>query len=150
MFHLETKKGYETAAIRDSYGLFKSKNKLSNIFDAHCIDSWVLANSWVGGHAKPDNKNIMLITPLQFHRRQLFRLQIKKDGIKERYGGTRSLGLKRGSLVKHIKYGICYVGGYLGDRISLHSLENGYRLTQGAKVVDCKFLTYNDRRWTHS
>jgi hypothetical protein len=44
------------------------------------------------------------------------------------YGGTLSHGFKRGSLVKHSKLGITYVGGYLKDRISLHSLTDGKRL----------------------
>jgi hypothetical protein len=58
------------------------------------------------------------------------------------YGGTRSLGFKRGSLVKHPKYGVTYVGGTMNGRLSLHSLEDGKRLCQNAKSSDCQFLAY--------
>ena len=139
--------GYETKQIRDLWGLKKSSNKLSNSFGAHCVDSWVLANGAVGGHEKPDNTDILFLTPLQFHRRQLHVFQFAKGGIRKKYGGTRSLGFKRGSLVKHPKYGLTYVGGVPNaDRISLHSLEDGKRIYQNAKPQDCRFLSYNSWR----
>lgn len=37
------------------------------------------------------------------------------------------MGLKRGSLVKHVKHGLCYVGGTSKGRISLHDMT-GKRL----------------------
>jgi len=52
------------------------------------------------------------------------------------------VGLKRGTWVKHNKYGICYVGGSSKGKISLHEMESGNRLTQGARVEDCSVLTY--------
>jgi hypothetical protein len=52
------------------------------------------------------------------------------------------MGLKRGSFVKHKKYGICYVGGTMNDRISLNNMK-GDRLSQSVKVTDCKFLCYS-------
>jgi hypothetical protein len=144
---LETRQGFETKKLRDQLKLKKSSQKMSNKFEAHCVDSWVLANWWVGGHIEPDNKEILLIIPLQFHRRQLHRFQPESGGVRKPYGGTRSLGFKRGSLVKHIKYGLAYVGGHLKDTVSLHNLVDGKRLTQNAKPEDCKFLTFNERRW---
>jgi hypothetical protein len=131
---------------RNQLGLKKSKNKLDNSFAAHCVDSWVLANSWVGGNTEPDNKNMLLIAPIQLHRRQLHVLQPNKGGIRKPYGSTRSLGFKRGSLVNHPKYGICYVGGTSNNRVSLHSQVTGKRFCQKAKVEDCRFLTYNSWR----
>ena len=92
-----------------------------------------------------DNKQVLCIAPIRLHRRQLHRLQSTK-GRRRPYGGTMSLGLKRGSLIKHTKYGIVYVGGNSKGRISLHSVSTGVRLTQSAKSEDCKFLTYNGRR----
>lgn len=135
------KQGYETKAERDRMQLKKSKQKLSDNFEAHCIDSWVLANTWVGGHTSPDNFSMLYITPLRFHRRQLHRLQPSKRGIRSHYGGTLSLGFKRGSWIKHLKYGICYIGGNSKGMVSLHSLQNGKRLTQKANPEDCRFLT---------
>jgi hypothetical protein len=144
---VDTKQGWETKDLRDRLGLKKSKAKLSEKFEAHCVDSWVLANWWTGGHTRPDNTEILLVSPLRFHRRQLHRLEPAKGGIRSPYGGTRSLGFKRGSLVKHPKYGLAYVGGYLKGRISLHSVETGSRLCQNAKPAECKFLCFNSIRF---
>jgi hypothetical protein len=146
--NVHTLKGYETKELRLRLGLKKSSNKLSNDFSAHCIDSWILANWFVGGHISPDNKDILLAIPLRFHRRQLHTLQPAKGGIRRPYGGTRSLSFKRGSYVKHEKYGVCYVGGASSGTISLHSLLDGKRLTQNAKTSECKHLTYASfRTW---
>jgi len=141
--NVELKMGYDTAELRNNLKLEKSYNKNSNKFEAHCIDSFVLANWFVGGHLTPDNKNILLIKPIELHRRQLHRLQPSKKGIRRRYGSTNSLGFKRGSLVKHVKYGLCYVGGYLKNNISLHNIENGKRITQKAELKDCICLNFN-------
>jgi hypothetical protein len=143
---VETKHGWETKELRDELGLNKSSNKMSEKFDAHCVDSWVLANWWTGGYNKPDNTDLLLVTPLKFHRRQLHKLQPSKGGTRSPYGGTRSLGFKRGSLVKHPKYGLAYVGGGIKDRISLHRLTDGKRLCKNARPSECKFLSYSTWR----
>lgn len=140
------KQGWETKAISDSLGLKKSNSKLAERFDAHCVDSWVLANSLTGGHAVPDNTELLLITPLRFHRRQLHAMQAGKNGQRRSYGGTRSQGLKRGSLVRHEKRGVCYVGGTSGGCISLYEISTGKRLGQRFKAKDCRFLTFNSWR----
>jgi hypothetical protein len=144
---IETRAGYETAEMRDWLGLNKHPNKTSEKFEAHCVDSWVLARSWTGGHEAPDNREILFVTPLRFHRRQLHRLEPAKGGVRSPYGGTRSLGFKRGSLVKHPKWGLAYVGGTSGDRISLHSVRTGSRLCQNARPADCKLLCFNSIRF---
>ncbi len=138
--------GLETAELRAKYGLKKSYKKLSSVFEAHCVDSWVLANSLVGGHTKPDNKQMLLITPFRFRRRSLHYLQPKKGGVRGLHGGTISLGLKRGSLVRHKKRGLAYVGGTMDGELSLHSLETGLRLGQHFRLDECQFLSYNSWR----
>jgi hypothetical protein len=144
---VELKMGWETKELRVAHGLSKESDKTSGRFSAHCVDSWVLANWFVGGHTQPDNEKILFVIPMQFHRRQLHALQAK-GGIRRLYGGTRSMGFKRGSLVKHPKYGVCYVGGASNGFISLHSLASGKRLTQNAKPQECKHLTYASfRTW---
>jgi uncharacterized protein (UPF0335 family) len=154
MFRLETRRGFDTKNLRDAVGLKKSRSKMAFRFDAHCVDSWVLANEQTGGHVLPDNTEMLLISPLRFHRRQLHFLEPASGGIRPRYGGTRSLGFKRGSLVKHKKYGLTYVGGFRdvkgcpGTRLSLHDPHNSQRVCRAAKPVDCKFLTFNS--WTTS
>ena len=125
-----TLQGYETKKIRQGLELNKD----------HWVDSWCLAYSQVGG--KFNNQQVLSIAPLRFHRKQLHAFQPAKGGVRRHYGGTISLGFKRGSLVKHLKWGLCFIGGYLKNRISLHSLFDGRRLTQQADPRDLKFLTY--------
>ncbi len=148
--NLELKEGWETKIFRDHLGVTKSSDKMSGKWEAHCIDSFVLADWCVGGNGKVDNKEILHITPLQFHRRQLHVFNCIKGGIRRLYGGTRSLGFKRGSLVKHTKHGICLIGGTSKGLISLHAIKDFKRLCQNAKVTDIQFLDFNSWRYAHS
>jgi len=111
-------------------------------FETHCVDAWVLAAA-ITGARYPTTQTLYYLEPIRFHRRQLHRLQFSKGGIRKRYGGTISLGLKRGTLVHHSKYGLCYIGGYTHNnrRLSLHSVETGKRLTQNGKKEALKLLT---------
>ena len=145
-FTLTLRQGHETAEIRNRLCLKKTSQKMAEVFSAHCVDSWVLSNDVVGGHSNPDNERLLCVVPLRFHRRQLHALQCSEGGIRRPYGSTRSLGMQRGSLVTHKKYGVAYLGGYLKDRVSLHSLQDGKRLTQTAKVSDLKMLKPNSFR----
>lgn len=147
---LTLKQGWETKELRDRLGLKKSTNKLSNTFETHCVDSWVLANFAVDGHDSPDNKEILLVTPLRFHRRQLHVFNCIKGGIRRLYGGTRSLGFKRGSIVAHVKHGLCFVGGTSHGKMSLHGISDGKRMCQNAIPSDIRFLTFSSWRWLHS
>jgi hypothetical protein len=134
------KSGNETKAFRDSLGLKKIRNKSKPVFESQCVDSWCLT-AMVTGAKHPTTKSLHYIVPLRWHRRQLHRLEAEKGGIRRRYGGTMSLGLKKGTLVKHFKYGLCYIGGSLKNRLSLHSLKTGKRITQNAKREELKVLT---------
>ncbi|MDJ0745739.1 MAG: hypothetical protein QNJ32_20580 [Xenococcaceae cyanobacterium MO_167.B27] len=133
----------------------KSNNKMATVFSAHCVDSFCLAYDILGGEINPSNQNLLVVTPLRFYRRQLHRLEQAPGNIRSRYGGTISAGFKRGSIVKHPKWGLTYVGGEMlkptkkelqRKVISLHSLETGKRLTQSANPKDIKFLTYSTWR----
>lgn len=139
-FEVTVKGGNEVKAFRESLGLKKIRNKAKPVFESQCVDSWCLA-AMVTGAKHPTTKSLYYIVPLRWHRRQLHRLQPEKGGVRRRYGGTISLGLKRGTLVRHVKYGLCYIGGNLKDRFSLHSLKTGKRLTQNARREDFKILT---------
>jgi len=140
---LETREGWQTKELRDFYGLAKTKKKDKQTFDSHAVDAWVLAAT-VSGATKPTCTRLWYVIPALLHRRQLHALQPAKGGIRRPYGGTRSMGLKRGTLVKHPRYGLCAVGGC--DRkkntISLHAYRSNKRLTQGAKVDACHVLTW--------
>jgi hypothetical protein len=131
--------GWDTHQERVRLGLNKLGDKCSDRCEAHCVDSWTLANLEVGGHTQPDNTAMLYLVPLRFHRRQLHRLQPEKGGIRKPYGGTRSLGLKRGAWVKHPRYRVCYVGGTTGGTISLHSQQTGERVAK-VKPDTVKFL----------
>lgn len=147
---VELKQGWETKGLRDAAGLKKIANKLSESFFAHAVDSWVLANFWTGGHVKPNNVDMLIVDPLRFHRRQLHAICPSKGGIRRPYGSTRSLDLKRGSLVKHVKLGLMYVGGSSKGKIALHDVATGKRVMQFSNRTDVKFLTFNSWRWRNS
>lgn len=140
---VHSKEGWQTAQLREHAGLKKVKAKDKQVFASHCVDAWVLAAS-VSGATQPTCQRVWYVVPVQLHRRQLHRLQASKGGVRKPYGGTRSLGLKRGTVVRHAKYGVCAVGGF--DRkkqtISLHEYRTNKRLTQGAKVKECRVLTW--------
>ena len=136
--------GRTTASLREQAGLYKTPHKLSTGFSAHCVDSWVMANSVVGGHVTPDYTEVLVLKPLTFTRRQLHKFNPGKGGVRTRYGGTMSLGLRRGTLVDHPKYGRCLIGGNDGvDRVSLHTVLGYSRLCRNAKVTDCKKIAYS-------
>ena len=144
---LSLKQGYETKELRDYLGLIKTKSKMEEKFSAHNVDSWVLANSAVGGDGKIDNESIYRMVPLRFHRRQSHKLQFSTGGKRRRDGGTMSCGIKRGSLVKHFKRGSCYVGGNTDGRgISLHRFKDGERICRNAKIEDLKVLRFGSWR----
>lgn len=148
---LVLKKGFETKELRDSLGLKKTKGKMDEVFSAHNLDSWVLANSFTGGHVKPDYDRIFRLIPLQFHRRQLHAFQPVSGNIRRNYGGTVSGKFKRGSLVSHKKYGVCYMGGIMEKLgMSLHDVKSGKRLCQNAGEKDLMVLNYNYFRWYDS
>jgi hypothetical protein len=124
--------------MRDGLGLKKANQKRAEVWEAHCVDAWVLAYALVGGQPNPDNTRLLLLTPLQWHRRQLHRLQPEQGGVRKPYGGTLSLGIKRGTLIAHPRYGLAYVGGSMRGRLSLHDPRTGKRLTQAAKTTECR------------
>jgi len=135
--------GFETATLRKQHDFSKNSNKLSNTWDAHCVDSWVLASSQMKSLPSID-RSMLLIKPMQFHRRQLHAFQPAKGGIRRPYGSTRSIGFRRGSIVAHPKYGTCTIGGTSNNRISLHNLKTGKRLCQNASHSDITFKSYNN------
>jgi RRXRR protein len=132
--NVQTRLGYETKAMRDQLGLKKTSEKL----EAHCLDAWALAKSSIGGKTPLDNRRLVSVSPLVWHRRQLHRLQPEKGGKRRRYGGTLSHGVKRGTLVKHPKWGKAIIGGTRDSKVSLHDPETNRRLTQSANISDCQ------------
>ena len=138
--NLVLRTGYETAALRDRFRLTKIGQKDKPIFASHAVDAWVMAAD-VSGADHPTEFGLLYWTPIQLHRRQLHRLQPEKGGIRKPYGGTRSLGFTRGTLVRHIKHGLTYIGGTLKGKLSLHNAVTGVRVTKSAKCQDFTILT---------
>ena len=132
--------GTETQQLREFFGLKKQGDKSTLVFEGHCVDAWVLAAA-ITGAQYPTTRSLYYMVPLRFHRRQLHRLQFTKGKIRRRYGGTMSLGLKKGTLVRHKKYSLCYIGGNIRNGLSLHCLKTGKRLTQQSKKEDITTLT---------
>jgi hypothetical protein len=137
---VQTRQGYETKGLREQVGLKKTRKKLAEVWEAHCVDAWVLAYSAVGGKTQPDMLRLVCIAPLNWHRRQLHRFEPEKGGKRKSYGGTLSQGIKRGTLVKHARWGKAYVGGTMEGKLSLHDPHTGKRLTQSARVADCRLI----------
>ncbi len=134
--------GFDTMRLRGIFGLKKTNQKSKRTFNSHAVDAWAMAAD-VTGAEQPTEKGLFYWIPIRLHRRQLHYLQLQKSGIRKPYGGTRSYGLKRGTLVDHIKYGLAYIGGMRQkiERVTLHSIETGKRLTQNAKIPDLRVLT---------
>jgi hypothetical protein len=132
--------GFETYQFRQDYGFKKNKDKAKVCWHTHCVDGWVLANQVLSGDL-PDNKRVLNLKPLNFFRRQLHAFCPIKGNIRRPYGGTLSLGIKRGTLVKHPKYGRCLTGGTTNGRISLSDLKTNKRLCQNARIEDLTILT---------
>jgi hypothetical protein len=139
---LHRREGWQTQHLREQYGLKKTKNKSKQCFESHCVDAWALAAS-ISGASQPTCTRVWYVVPVRLHRRQLHRFKASKGGRRKPYGGTRSLGLKRGTLVRHPKYGLCSVGGYDRRRgtIRLYEYRTNKPLTQSAKVADCQIKT---------
>lgn len=123
-WELFTLQGYETKGIRDSIGLKKNSNKKAESFDAHCVDSWCLAYHTIGGNHIVDNTRVVCIAPIPIQRRKLHREVPKKGGKRPRYGGTRCLQYTKGTLVKSIKWGLCWISGHQNGKINLTQMEN--------------------------
>jgi hypothetical protein len=135
--------GFKTKEQRDYREFNKSKNKLKESWDSHNVDSHCLCELALGD-IKP-YYNIQVCEFFQWHRRQLHASNPQKEGKRRIFGMTRSLGFNRGTLVKHNKYGLTYIGGNSKGKISLHNIETGDRITQEAHIEDCKILSIS--RW---
>ena len=140
--NLHTIQGFETMRLREIFDLKKTKQKSKRNFRSHAVDAWVMAAD-ITGAEQPTERGVFYWIPIRLHRRQLHRLQASKGGDRKPYGGTQSHGLKRGTLVDHVKHGLTYIGGMQQkiERVSLHNIDAGKRLTQNAKLPDLRVLT---------
>jgi hypothetical protein len=133
--------GVVTKQLRERYGLTKTHQKGAQTFASHAVDAWTLAAA-TSGASMPTCTRLWYGVPHQLHRRQLHRLEAARGGVRKPYGGTRSLGFKRGTLVEHPRYGRCTVGGYDREKqwLSLHAYKTNKRLMQHARPADVRLL----------
>jgi hypothetical protein len=132
------RQGWQTKELREQFGLKNTKDKTNPCFASHAVDAWAMAAE-VSGATAPTCDSLFYVILVRLHRRQLHAFQPAKGGVRRPYGGTRSQGLKRGTLVVHPKHGLCRVGGEDSRRgtVSLHAYRSNQRLTRGAAVRDC-------------
>jgi hypothetical protein len=76
------------------FGAEENCSKLAPVFEAHCVDSWVLTHHLLGGSSKPDNTQLLHYTP-QLLPQATTPLQAEKGMARTRYGGTMCAGFKR-------------------------------------------------------
>lgn len=139
--------GWQTAEERKRLGLKKTTKKLSSSFWAHCVDSWTVANLILPGG--PLNKSAIFMAPIRLKRRKLHKQKPKRNGYRQPDGGTRSLGWKRGTWVRHPSYGLGYIGGTSKGKVSIKSIKTGKRLSQHGKPADYQFLCLSSwRLWS--
>ena len=136
--------GYETAAIRNELGLIKTTQKLDDVFEAHNVDSWVLANSVFGIQTVPDNKAMYKFVPVLVCRRQLHTFQFSKGGKRKRNGGTVSLRIPKRTVCKY-RGEYLVVGGNTNGKLSLHGIKDNARLFRSAKVKDIELMHFIQR-----
>ena len=117
--------GIVTSQLREQYSLSKTDQKNAQTFSSHAVDAWVLAAATCGA-TTPTSTRLWYSVPTRRVRRQLHAMEPEKGGRRSPYGGTRSFGFTRGTLVHHPRYGRCLIGGW--DRtthcVSLHTYKN--------------------------
>ncbi|MDE0466510.1 MAG: RRXRR domain-containing protein [Candidatus Poribacteria bacterium] len=139
-WELRTLQGWETKEIRDRLGLKKSSDKMSETFDAHCVDSWCLAYHAVGGKNIPDNTDIFCIASIPIKRRCLHREQEARGRRRNRYGGTRCLNTVKNALVKHVKHGFLRVSGHQKGKLTLSEINSSKQVVFQAKENEYTIL----------
>jgi len=162
--NFSTQPGYETSKLKKHFKLYKTKNKMSDDFSAHVVDSAVIVTNMMKGYIANKNISIMYLTPIGLNRRSLHKQQFSKSNVRTRVGTLRSkiTGSSSGSIVKLLKptistlkankKSIFLIGGYTifknkyGGKIgtTLSTLDNkSNRITQYADIKYIKHLCYN-------
>jgi RRXRR protein len=136
--------GYQTKEHRDERGFGKIKDKLAYVWEAHNVDSHALAEMALATEVNPF-RSLYRIDFLEYHRRQLHVAKFTKGGLRKQYGGTVSLGMTRGSMVKW-KGKLVYLGGFSKGKVSVRSVITGKRIRQFVNIVDIVVLHMTKRR----
>jgi len=129
--------GVQTAGWREKLGLPKNSRKSALEWDSHASDAVAIGCAETGCE-NPLPPEFWVWKRFQNAKRQLYRFEPEKGGVRRRYGGSLSVRpfkkadvvLWRGRLVR--------VGGFMDGRISLHTFTlKNKRVTQSARPEDC-------------
>lgn len=137
VLHLED--ASETKAVRQDLSLKKTKKKGELVFTSQAVDGFALCWLLLG----TKNMNVPIFYAWkrpELKRRQLHRFEPLKGGVRNRYGGTTALGVKKNTVVEY-KGELYRTGGTTEGRLSLHSFDyQNKRVTQNAKLENCRLL----------
>jgi len=136
--------GHQTQEKRDQRGFQKSYSKLNYSWNAHNVDSHVLAEIAMETEILP-YYGLWKVEFLEFHRRQLHVQNPIKNNVRKQYGTTISIGMSRGSVVRY-KNKFYYLGGSSKGKVSIHSIITGKRVKQSVKKRDIDVLYTQNRR----
>jgi hypothetical protein len=138
-------KGTDTAEHRKQRGFKKSKKKLDYIWETHNVDSHSLAEIVLEKEIKPYT-GMYRIDFLRYRRRQLHVQNPIKNGKRRQYGGTVSLGLSRGSVLRYIgnnkswKNKIYYLSGTSNGQLTILDLKDDRKVSHCIKIIDINIL----------
>jgi hypothetical protein len=141
---LKITQGFDTKVERDRRGFSKSKKKLDWIWEAHNVDSHVLAELSLGKEVMPF-RGMWRMEYLEYHRRVLHKQNPGEGSIRSKYGSTVSFGKSRGSVVKY-RGNLYYLGGNSKGMVSIHDISTGRRVNQNCKMSEVEVLYTNNRR----
>src|SRR5260221_2359681 len=130
--------GFDTKLHRDKRGFKKSKDKLAYIWDAHNVDSHSLAEIALTTNVVP-YLGLWKIEFMQFFRRQLHVQIPAKKNIRKQYGGTVSMSMSRGSILRY-KNKLCYLGGTSKSKVAIYSIIDGNRVNQYVNTADISLM----------
>ena len=132
--------GIDTAELRKEYGVKKSSNKSERSIYSHAIDALVISSREIGLSVLRAC-SFFLWKRHHYPRRQLHNFQFEKGGKRRRKGGSQSLERFRKGDIVFWKDKIVRVGGYMNEKVSLHSFDiDNRRLTQKGNPSECARL----------
>ena len=145
--------GFETYKYRKTRGFSKltAKYKLDYKWEAHNSDSHCLAEIALKKEIKPF-KGLIKINFINFYRRQLHYQSPFKNNKRKKFGGTISMNMNRGSVLRYIGKNkiyynkLYYLGGTSNNKISICDISTGKVVNQYINISDIKIMYNNKKR----
>ena len=138
--YLKLYRGVETAEWREKLGLPKNSRKSALEWDAHASDAVAIGCAEMGCD-NPAPPEFWAWKRFQNARRQLYRFEPEKGGVRKRYGGSLSIHPFKKADVVLWRGGLARVGGFMGGHVSLHKFNlKNKRITQSVKPEECMYL----------